>query len=690
MSSESAPPAPPPASPFDQPASGNVGRDSAGKQSAISDGRGAASGGGVAAEVEKGSKLASSLDDESGPLPLKDSPLIRKAPWIIVTETCERLAYYGVATNAVQYMVEVLHMSNGEAATQTNIWSGTCYVTPLVGAFLADAYLGRYWVIVLFSILYLVGFWGLTASAQWAVPAVGAAATGAQLAFFYATMYLIAVGTGGIKPCVSTFGADQFDERKPREAALIPRFFNCFYAAINVGALLASTVVVNVQTSVSWPLGFLIPAAAFALGLLAFLAGTRLYRRLPPSGSPFTRFFRVIAGALAHRKAVVPTDGEELHEVEGPLSAVRNQPKMERTESYKWLEKACTRAAAPGAPDRWLVTLTEVEELKSIVRFAGVWLTMVMFFAIYAQMSTTFVLQGTGMNCTLGSLDVAPATVTVLDTISVLIWVVLYDLIIEPFFRKRGRPITVLQRIGAGYLIAALAMQCAAVVDVFRQRSVAAHGLQDCNPNDSHDCRAPMSVWLQIPQYLLVGMSEVFSIIGAYDLYCTQVPDSVRSTSSALNLLSTAVGSYVAAALVAIVGAITGGSWIAANTNQAHYDYFFLTLMGLMLLTLVAFVYIARRFSYRKLPHNSCDAEAIALQPEGRAGLAFSPPAVRELSKELKELQLPRRDSAQHVQRAGSAQRDSSAQNFQLMPLASVPSQRLELTAHGSASSQLS
>lgn len=83
MSSESAPPAPPPASPFDQPASGNVGRDSAGKQSAISDGRGAASGGGVAAEVEKGSKLASSLDDESGPLPLKDSPLIRKAPWII-------------------------------------------------------------------------------------------------------------------------------------------------------------------------------------------------------------------------------------------------------------------------------------------------------------------------------------------------------------------------------------------------------------------------------------------------------------------------------------------------------------------------------------------------------------------------------------------------------------------------------
>lgn len=92
----------------------------------------------------------------------------------------------------------------------------------------ACAPVGRYWVILSFSVLYMGGLAGLTASAGDSSlhPAPGEQATSSQLALFWAMMYLIAVGTGGIKPCVSTFGADQFDESKPSEARLIPRFFN--------------------------------------------------------------------------------------------------------------------------------------------------------------------------------------------------------------------------------------------------------------------------------------------------------------------------------------------------------------------------------------------------------------------------------------------------------------------------------
>jgi peptide/histidine transporter 3/4 len=94
---------------------------------------------------------------------------------------------------------------------------------------------------------------------------------------------------------------------------------------------------------------------------------------------------------------------------------------------YKWLEKACTVTKPAGSPDRWLVTLTEVEELKCIVRLLPVMLTLIVYNSVYAQMTTLFILQGEGMDTQLGSLNVAPATVSVLDSISVIIWVVLCE-----------------------------------------------------------------------------------------------------------------------------------------------------------------------------------------------------------------------------------------------------------------------
>lgn len=70
-------------------------------------------------------------------------------------ECCERLAYYGMSTNLVNYLKSRLNRRNVAAVNNVTNWSGTCYVTPLLGAFLADAYLGRYWTIASFSIIYV-------------------------------------------------------------------------------------------------------------------------------------------------------------------------------------------------------------------------------------------------------------------------------------------------------------------------------------------------------------------------------------------------------------------------------------------------------------------------------------------------------------------------------------------------------
>jgi hypothetical protein len=179
------------------------------------------------------------------PLKLRESPLFTRAPFILGTELCERLTYYGIAMNIITYLTGELGYSNSTAAALVNIWSGTCYLTPLLGALVADAWLGRCWTILSFCLVYLAGVVLLTLNAGvtalsmtwlfWVAMCalgcrrprrVGDAPAAAPLFTILppasppTCRYCVALGTGGIKPCVSAFGADQFDETDPRQASI--------------------------------------------------------------------------------------------------------------------------------------------------------------------------------------------------------------------------------------------------------------------------------------------------------------------------------------------------------------------------------------------------------------------------------------------------------------------------------------
>ena len=172
--------------------------------------------------------------------------------------------------------------------------------------YVADAWLGRYWTIVTFSSIYLAGLAGV-------VLCTGVAALNSR-ATLMAALYVVALGTGGIKANVSSFGADQFDDADPAEAAAKSRYFNAFYFTINVGALIASLLVVNVQSSVGWLAGYSIPAASFAAAFCLFLAGTPLYVHVQPRGSPFSRLGGVLVAAAAKWRVVPPADPALLYE----------------------------------------------------------------------------------------------------------------------------------------------------------------------------------------------------------------------------------------------------------------------------------------------------------------------------------------------------------------------------------------
>lgn len=160
-------------------------------------------------------------------------------------------------------------------------------------------------------------------------------ASAVQYAIFFFGLYLIALGTGGIKPCVSSFGADQFDDTDPRERMKKGSFFNWFYFSINIGALISSSFLVWVQDNCGWGLGFGIPTLFMGLAIISFFFGTPLYRFQKPGGSPLIRMCQVVVASFRKWKVDVPHDSCLLYEVPEKASAIEGSRKLEHTDEIK-------------------------------------------------------------------------------------------------------------------------------------------------------------------------------------------------------------------------------------------------------------------------------------------------------------------------------------------------------------------
>ncbi|KAG6522260.1 protein NRT1/ PTR FAMILY 8.1-like [Zingiber officinale] len=541
----------------------------------------------------------------------KDTGNWRACPYILANECCERLAYYGMSTNLVNYMKDRLNQGNASAANNVSNWSGTCYITPLLGAFIADAYLGRYWTISSFMIVYILGLVLLTMTASVKGLAADCSSgvcdpTKAQTAAVFVALYLIALGTGGIKPCVSSFGADQFDESDESERKKKSSFFNWFYFTINIGALIASSVLVWIQMNVGWGWGFGIPAVAMAIAVVSFFLGTRLYRHQKPGGSPLTRIAQIVVASARKASVKVPDDKSLLYEITDKDSVIQGSRKLKHTAQLTFFDKATVETEEDrnnGSVNPWrLCTVTQVEELKSVLRLLPIWASGIIFATVYGQMSTMFVLQGNTLDPHMGPhFKIPSASLSIFDTISVIVWVPVYDFIIIPIARKftgRERGFTQLTRMGIGLFISIFSMLAAGVLEVFRLRTVAKHNLYD-----DQDSYVPMSIFCQVPQYLVIGAAEVFTFIGQLEFFYDQAPDAMRSMCSALSLTTVALGNYLSTLLVDIVTSITVKNgklgWIPDNLNRGHLDYFFWLLAILSVLNFLVYLVIAKFYTYK-------------------------------------------------------------------------------------------
>lgn len=248
-----------------------------------------------------------------------------------------------------------------------------------------------------------------------------------------------------------------------------------------------------------------------------------------------------------------------------------------------------------------LCTVTQVEELKSIIRLLPIWATGIIFSAAYSQMGTLFVLQANTMDLHMGkSFQIPPASLALFDTISVIFWVPVYDRVIVPFARKftgHKNGFTQLQRIAIGLVISIFAMFVAGTLELMRLREVRKHHYYELK-------HVPMSVFWQVPQYFIIGCAEVFAFIGQIEFFYEQAPDAMRSLCSALSLTTNALGNYLSTFLVNVVTELSTRNgqpgWIPDNLNYGHLDYFFWLLGLLSVLNLGVFLLVAKWYTYKR------------------------------------------------------------------------------------------
>ncbi|XP_074378308.1 protein NRT1/ PTR FAMILY 8.1-like [Apium graveolens] len=521
------------------------------------------------------------------------------SPFIIVNEIAERLAFFAVGVSMVGYLVREMHESLPTAATHVTDWIGAAYVLTILGAFLADAYLGRFLTIIVFSCIYAVGMILLTISASidslrpafcTARPCIPA--TDGQSAFLYCSLALIALGTGGIKPCVSSFGADQFDEADEKEVLKKYSFFNWFFFAINMGALLGITVMVYIQQEKGFGWGFAVPTVIMFCSILVLGAGFSKYRYKKPMGSPLTRFVQVIVVSVRnHMKGISVESEADLYEVRTQKSAILGAQKLAHSSQYRFLDKAAVISdpEAFNATNRWrLCTVTQVEEFKCFIRVLPIWASTIALSISFAQLSTFFLSQAAVMDRKLGSSFVIPSgSVPVFSAINAIILVPIYEKVIVPFLRKRTghrRGLTSLQRMGVGLFISIFALISAAVIEKNRR--------EDPTP-------AKMSVFWLFPQFFLIGSAEVFTYVGQLEFFYDEATEGTKSISSAMFLSEIGIGSWLSTALVKIIEHATGGQkegWLRNDLNKSKLDNLYWILAGINGVNFFVYVFIAWRY----------------------------------------------------------------------------------------------
>ena len=427
--------------------------------------------------------------------PVAASAMPSGIPNIIANEAAERFSYYGMRAILVVFMTQYLMnsageldvMSEDEAKGYFHLFVSAVYMTPLLGALVADGLLGKYRTIILLSLVYCLGHFAL---------AFDDTRTGLLLG-----QGLIALGAGGIKPCVSAHVGDQFGQTNRH---LLSPVFGWFYFSINLGAFLSMLMIPWLLDRYSARVAFAVPGILMLMATWAFWSGRQKFVHIAPAGGEFIR---------------------EVFSTEG---------------------------------------------LKTMGKLSVIYLFVAMFWALFDQTGSSWVLQAQKMDRIVFGLEVLPSQIQAANPLLIMLLVPLFSYIVYPAL-SRMMELTALRKIAIGMFVT-----CAAfAIPAWVQTQI--------------DLGLSPNIGWQVLAYIVLTSAEVMVSITCLEFAYTQAPKKMKSFIMAFFLMSVALGNLFTSAVNFVILNEDGSSKLAGAT----YFWFFTVLM---LVTAIMFLWVIRNY----------------------------------------------------------------------------------------------
>lgn len=497
----------------------------------------------------------------------------RQIPYIIANEGCERFSFYGMRNILTPFLISTLLLflpeseRTGEAKHVFHTFVIGVYFFPLLGGWLADRFFGKYNTVFWLSLVYCAGHACLAIFED-------------NVKGFYAGLALIALGSGGIKPLVSSFVGDQFDQTNKDKAKIV---FDAFYWIINFGSFFASLLMPLFLKNYGPAVAFGIPGIMMFIATMVFWSGKKKYVHVPPSAPNPHSFSRVARTALATNG---PGRTVAMVGLFGAIASLLMSP------SWGFVIAACTALVLllgfVGAGismqlerARGLHPDEAVDGVRAVLRILVVFALVTPFWSLFDQKASTWVVQANSMITTFSvfgnEFTLLPAQMQALNPLLVMLLIPFNNLVLFPLLQKIGITPTPLRRMTAGIAFSALSWLVIGTIQV------------------SMDAGTPTSMAWQILPYALLTMGEVLVSATGLEFAYSQAPASMKGAIMALWSLAVTVGNlWVLVVNAAVKNDAVLGTIASSGVSVIAFQMYFFAAFAL--LAAIAFGLYAKRY----------------------------------------------------------------------------------------------